>query len=148
VRLWDATTGACKQTLEGHSHFVDVVAFSPDGKALASASYDSTVQLWDVITGAQKQTFDIYTKSLLFSEDGRYLTTDRGLLSLDSSSLDTCPHQERSIHRIGYNDEWVTQDGQNILWLPPDYRASCSARFNNMLVLGHQSGQLTFLEFA
>jgi WD40 repeat protein len=37
VRLWDATTGAWKETLEGRSDRVSAVAFSPDGKVLASA---------------------------------------------------------------------------------------------------------------
>ena len=80
--------------------------------------------------------------------DGRYLKTDRGLLSLNSGSPDTYLHQEQSICAIFVNDEWVTQDGQNLLWLPLDYRATCSALFNNMLVLGHASGQVTFIEFA
>jgi WD40 repeat protein len=34
---WDP----CLQTLEGHSHYVNAVAFSPDGKVLASASNDT-----------------------------------------------------------------------------------------------------------
>ena len=77
--------------------------------------------------------------------DGRYLKTDRGLLSLNSGSPDTYLPQERAIF---VNREWVTQDGQNLLWLPPDYRAECSAVLNNMVVLGHASGQVTFTEFA
>jgi WD40 repeat protein len=48
VRLWDATTGAWKQTLDGHRN---AVAFSPDGKVLASNSGE-TVRLWDAMTGA------------------------------------------------------------------------------------------------
>ncbi|KAN0066955.1 vegetative incompatibility protein HET-E-1 [Elaphomyces granulatus] len=151
VRLWDTTTGAWKQTLEGHSHGVNAVAFSPDGKVLASASGDKTVRLWDATTGAWEQTLNVNTilKSLLFSEDGRYLKTDRGLLRLNSGSPDTCLYQEQSICTIFVNDEWVTYDGQSLLWLPPDYRFfTCSALFNNRLVLGCASGRVAFIEFA
>jgi WD40 repeat protein len=77
VRLWDASTGAWKQTLEGHSGRVTAVAFSPDGKALASALYNETARLWNVSTGSWKQTFETNAtvKSLLFPKDGCYLKT-------------------------------------------------------------------------
>ena len=35
-------------TLEGHTGYVQFVAFSPDGTTLASGSYDGTVLLWDM----------------------------------------------------------------------------------------------------
>jgi len=149
VRLWDTTTSAREQTLEGHNGSVKAVAFSPDGKVLASTSGDMTVWLWDTITGARKRTLKTNTTvtSQSFSKNGRYLRTDGELLSLNSGSPDTCLHWEQSIRGISIDNEWVTQDGQNLLWLPLNYRATCSALFNNMLVLGHRSGQLTFLEF-
>jgi WD40 repeat protein len=147
VRLWDATTGTLKQTLKGHSDLVRAVTFSPDGKVLASAAEDKTVRLWDATTGAWKQTLEIHATitSLLFSEDGRYIKTNRGLLSLNSGSPDACLPQDQLIF---VNDEWVTRDGQNLLWLPPDYRPICSAIFNNnVLASGHGSGHMTHIEF-
>jgi WD40 repeat protein len=50
--------GALLQTLEGHSNEIKTVTFSPDGKQLASGSYDGTVRLWDAMTGAALQTLE------------------------------------------------------------------------------------------
>ncbi len=64
-KIWDLVTGQCK-TVNGHSGSVKSVAWSPDGKQIASASDDCTVKIWDPATGQCKATLEIYTASPSF----------------------------------------------------------------------------------
>jgi hypothetical protein len=54
---------------------------------------------------------------------------------------------EESQPTLAIDGNWITDDsGKRLIWLPDEYRPTCSAINQNTLVLGHASGQLTFLD--
>ncbi|CAI7583001.1 unnamed protein product [Penicillium manginii] len=75
---WDAHTGACLQTLEGHDSSVNSVVFSHDSSRVASGSWDETIKIWDAHTGACLQTLeghDSSVTSVVFSHDSSWVAS-------------------------------------------------------------------------
>ena len=91
IRLWNVDTGETQRILTGHAgefegvdnghssvEGVKSVAFSPDGKTLASGGGDNVIHLWDIGTGKRKMTLVGHTHwvfSLAFSPDGKTLAS-------------------------------------------------------------------------
>ncbi|EEA23686.1 hypothetical protein TMatcc_006767 [Talaromyces marneffei ATCC 18224] len=149
VRLWDPVTGTLQQTLGGHSRCATAVAFSPDGRLVVSASGDMTVRLWDLATGTLQLTLKGHSDliwALAFSPDGSFLVTDQGRFDIESLRLRSIsPTMSGDLHsHILVKNEWIARNDTNVIWLPVEYRTTCFAVYESMLVMGHRSGELLF----
>jgi WD40 repeat protein len=135
--MWDVETRQpIGQPLSAHASAVFSVAFSPDGKLLASGSYDSTIILWEV-SSLLKRSVDILQPvgqqlsgysggifSVAFSPDGKILaagTKDKTVVLRDVNA-DPASWIQKTCQRVDRNltaAEWVQ-------YFPnEEYRATC-----------------------
>jgi WD40 repeat protein len=78
VQFWDVASGRQIAAIKGHGRGVSKVAFSRDGKLLASGATDSTIKIWDAATQKELRTLSGHTaaiESIDFSPDGRLLAS-------------------------------------------------------------------------
>ncbi|HXP63114.1 MAG TPA: serine/threonine-protein kinase, partial [Dongiaceae bacterium] len=74
--LWNLANARLRTTLPGHAASVGGLAFSPDGKTLASCGWDSSIRFWDLPAGRQKEASRIHSSGLdqvAFTPDGSTL---------------------------------------------------------------------------
>lgn len=64
VRLWDLATMNEQAVLKGHRGAVYGMAFSSDGRILASGSGDETVKLWNVEARTERMTLYGHTSGV------------------------------------------------------------------------------------
>jgi WD40 repeat protein len=81
ARLWNVADGKLLQTFRGHRDSIYAVALSPDGKTLATGSYDQQIKLWNTETGAEIRTLVGHNgaiHALAFSPQGKLLASASG----------------------------------------------------------------------
>jgi len=134
VKIWDAATGTCTQTLTGHSDHVWSVTFSPDSKLVASGSHDKTVKIWDAATGTCTQTLAGYSD---------YVYCVASIVSW----LDDVKKPFHQDYGTRPYDTWITKGSENWLWLPPGCRPGCSAVAASTIAIGCLSGRVLIMTF-
>jgi len=155
VKIWDASSGECLETLEGHRDWVNSVAFSHDSARLASASGDMTVKIWDASSGECLQTLSIgkALDSISFDITDSYLYTEIGIIDISALSgsftlltgLEPYNPKYRSL-ALSSDGIWITYDSKNLVWLPSEYRPSCSAVLEKTIGIGVGTGRVWICE--
>jgi WD40 repeat protein len=135
IYLWDTRSGAqIGSPIIGHASWVYGLAFSPDGKTLASGSADDTILLWDIekreVSGIPFVGHNDQITSLSFSPDGRMLASaaENGeiiLWDVQTHQIITMLTQNGSfylpVHSIAFSPEGenlisADYDGKMMLW--------------------------------
>jgi WD40 repeat protein len=76
--VWNVSTGTRVAELKGHAAGIAAAAFAPDGKRVATGSWDDTVRIWDAATGAELARLTGHRgviTSVAFSPDGTRIAT-------------------------------------------------------------------------
>jgi len=117
IYLWDSKRGRKPVALTGHSREVRAIAFSPDGKLLASGGVDKTIKLWNVETGRDFRTFKHsgYVFSVAFSPDGKQLAAGSAdsIIKLwevgTGKELKTLAGHSASVYSVEFslNKKWI-----------------------------------------
>ncbi|KAJ9481382.1 hypothetical protein VN97_g12098 [Penicillium thymicola] len=134
--LVDKNWSPCLQTLEGHSDWVNSIAWSPDGSRLASASSDKTVRIWDPTTGQCASTLEGHSElvcSIAWSPDRSRLASG----SADQTVRIWDPATSQCTSTLEGHIGWVN----SIAWSPDGSRLASAPFDNSVMIWDPATGQ-------
>jgi WD40 repeat protein/mono/diheme cytochrome c family protein len=126
IRLVKVADGSTLHAIDAHADAVYCIALSPDGKTLASGSYDQQVKLWDVATGRALRPLNGHNGAVFdvaFRPDGKTLATasvDRTVKLWDVATgerLDTLSESTKELYAVAWS-----ADGSRVLAAGADNR--------------------------
>ncbi|MDY7050261.1 MAG: serine/threonine-protein kinase [Microcystis panniformis WG22] len=102
------------KTLTGHSYTVHSLAYSPDGRYIASGSMDNTIKIWEVATGKELRILtghSDWVNSVAYSPDGRYLASGNADATIKiwematGKELRTLTGHSYTVHSLAYSPD-------------------------------------------
>lgn len=144
VSVWDRAKASMTSFRVSGSP-IHATAFCFDDQCIALATQHPQVQIWNTKGNLlQIIRFDSILSRLdldVGDPTGRSFVTNRGKL---------CIKKDRATwHGYGVNrsDTWVTFNGENVLWIPPDYRRWLRVTVNSVIMVGFESTRPALLLF-
>jgi WD40 repeat protein len=158
--------------LQGHEGAVWAIAFSKDGKQIASGSDDNTVRVWDAVTGgniALLKGHDSRIVSVSFTPDGKHIfARDHSGKSLAwnagehvhifaDTAIEHIPEHKPSFPKFALdrNSGWLfikqsaEQPPRRLCWIPVDRRPFRGIRsFNHTVVFAAPTAIITILRIS
>lgn len=155
IKVWVVNSLGCVQTLVGHNKPVSAVAFSHYPGRVASTSEDQTAKVWDITSGRCLKTFNIgrILRRISFSTCGLYIHTDIGTIDIsavsDPASFPAHAEVQTPRYRglgLSADCRWITYNSDKLVWIPADYRSSCSVVSGTSIGVGCMDGRVWICE--
>jgi len=109
VNLWDIASGRIAMSLKGHIENISIITYSPDGKYIATGSYDKTVKIWDAKTGREIRTISKFSDSvtyITYNSNGSFLYIITGDMSKVIKIFDAATGNEIKTIQSTYSDHF------------------------------------------
>ncbi|KAB8239919.1 WD40-repeat-containing domain protein, partial [Aspergillus flavus] len=159
--LWDVATGDLQKTLTGHAGRINAVAFSSDGRQLASGSDDCIIKLWDnekclkaskylgrtlgsrlKFRSWQKIKTSEPIQSMKFSAGNQCLSTNIGPVWLENIPPERKVTKFDSLSDLYIGNQWIYYGVTPFLRLPSDFQSECHDVQGDKLAIGFRNGQV------